>query len=156
MNDWGKPIFRDDGSIEIVDPSRVSFYVVGLFPNGNVHIQSLNPQRIWEPLNTFEVHAMLLYLCLEAIDESDPDMPATLIGVIRVQHEGEELKCYHTYISSDIGHDGDYVPTDDQISVMQGAIIRVMCAGTGFIEERDGAERAIEGAQIMESIFGGE
>jgi hypothetical protein len=156
MTDWHKPIYRDDGTEVVVDPCRVSVHVVGVFPSGIVFIKPLNPQRIWEDLDTFEVHSLLVFMCIEAVDESDPDTPAQLIGVVRVQHEGEHLACYHTYLSSDIKHQGDYIPTDQQIGVMQGAVLRIMVSGTGHIDEADGAERAIEGVQILEQLGLGE
>ncbi len=49
----------------VIDPCRISLFVVGVFPNGRVSIQRLNEQKIWE-CRDFEVQATLHYILSKA------------------------------------------------------------------------------------------
>jgi hypothetical protein len=139
---------------DLVDPCRVSFHVIGRFSNGMVYIESLNPQRVWDDLDDFEIQSTLRYMCAKAVcrDTSGKvvagmqDEPATLIGVIRAQHEGDKLGYYHTCFSDN--------PTDVEIQCMEGALLRVAVGGNGHLDHNRpyAAEAAIRDTQTAADL----
>ena len=78
---------------EIVDDTRISFFVCGAFPNGRVYIQRLNEQKVWE-CRDFEAQATLHYLLskAECRDENGnfypgmEDEPARLLGIVTLRN----------------------------------------------------------------------
>lgn len=146
---------QGDSMNEIIDDCRISFHVVGHFSNDMVHIQPLNPQQIWDKLDFSDI-ATLRYICAIAVcrDASGKiidgmeDEPATLIGVVRVQREGDKLACYHSFFV-----DPDN-PSSAHQEVMNGAILRVMVDGTGHLNpaKRYQAESAIEDTKLAEEL----
>jgi hypothetical protein len=104
---------------EIVDPCRVSYHVVGLHDDGQIFMLSLDPQKVWE-CHDWETRITLQWICT-----TKAPRPAKLIGFVRVQREGDELKCYHTAVEENAESD----------LALTNAVAYVMAAGTGFIEE---------------------
>jgi hypothetical protein len=137
---------------EIVDENRVSIHCVGVFPSGRIYVQRLNEQRVWNDLDNFGVRSVLIWLCINAIDDAAPDEPATLVGVIRTQREGEDIQHYHTYIPSDIRHEGEYFPTDKEILVMQNGLLYVIAAERNPENPEREMQAIAEDVRVMESL----
>jgi len=145
------------------DENRISFHCVGLFPNGNIWNLSLDPELIiheknlWTQFNDFEIRSLLIWMCINAVDESDPDAPAKLVGIIRSQREGQDIQNYHTYLSTDIRYEGEYIPTDEEILAMQNGLLYVVAAQRNPSNPKREAERIAEDARVLDQLgIGGE
>lgn len=142
------------------DENRISFHLVGMFPSGRIHLLPLDPQLIvhernlWHEFNAFEIRSLLIWMCINAVDELDPDAPAKLVGIIRSQTEGDEIVNYHTHLSADIAYQGEYVPTDDEILAMQNGVLYVVAAQRCPENPERAAHRIAEDAQTLIDLGG--
>src|ERR1039458_7393519 len=88
----GPKILQHKGEERMVDEGRVALYCIGQWPNDRTYIESLDPQRYWKL--DFEAKAIFRWMCVNAVDPTQPDMPAEFIGVVRIRRCGQQLGCY--------------------------------------------------------------
>ena len=141
----------------IVDDTRISFFVVGVFPNGRVYILRLNEQRVWE-CRDFEVQAILHYILskAECRDEAGnfypgmEDEPARLLGIVRSQQEGDKIQTYHTLLPNLQG--------EENTSAFDAEMLETAAARIGYARGQNpkpgDLEFFIEGVKFFEANLG--
>lgn len=113
----------------------ISYHLIGRFHDNSIWIQPLNDQ-VPQELGFWETLA-LQRLCNQ--------VGAEPVGTIRCRMEGE-LTYHYSYFNEP--------PSPEDEEAKNNALLRIAVGRTGFIEEKDGAERAIEGMQFLERELG--
>lgn len=116
----------------------LSCHVVGLKldNSGGVFIQSVRPDL---DHTAFSVQATFRYMC--ACEDAE------WVGIIYCGRKPDGTLTYVRMYRND-------PPPPQEDEAMHGALLRIAISRDGFIRERDGAERAIEGMQFLARELG--